>query len=650
MLPVKLFHEHDKSARAAILTLVLALQLPLAQAEAMTRTLVHLGASTAQADLDQNTTLQYCIVEQPDLLKTLADVDSTGVSRAINHLSVSGYKWSPVISSPLMTAINARDSVTAIRLLGQGAKSEIEFSAYIKAYQTKNEPSSDSKRNKQRFQTSTEQPVVSAVQCELPDIAGDLVEHYHADPNTLAKSGWTVINNEHARNYTNGHSVLDEVRAKIKELTEWKPKENEAGFAPTPLQADSSYLSGLSEGSYRWWSSHKQVKDGKAGYHRATKAFQQNLERVGNKRGISEKQAAINAMLARFKTLEARLIAQGAKTFKELYPHIEEAQERQRCSHNYNPAKPKAFKVEFVFQLPDLTDETQERYMRLFESAWTGDQRTVKELTLLPWKSSDGEDQPPLKITTTDQHKLSPFSIAVLRGHLDLATTVMEIAQAQYLPPDAPKRERHRLAAAADGGDDDEEGSDSDVQIVSELVDETFTVETVGQVSTQTKSQVKPVSMILWTIPVQAFGRNRPTATSKSSIPAPTNMLQFAVHFGNEALLDYLLSLGEKYTKLASPSDSDDAEKFFAIPDNVYRHAIALDLPHILAKLIKRTGAGIPMDQLIKQSGVEIKEKSKYYQGLSVYGKKRQDWAAKGPRYRRNYSSFSPLNSSRPPL
>lgn len=43
----------------------------------------------------------------------------------------------------------------------------------------------------------------------------------------------------------------------------------------------------------------------------------------------------------------------------------------------------------------------------------------------------------------------------------------------------------------------------------------------------------------------------------------------------------------------------------------------------MLALIIKRTGAGIPLDHLVKKSGVELKQKPRYYQGLTVYGKKR---------------------------
>lgn len=646
LLPVKLFHEHDKSARAAILTLVLAMQLPIAQAEIMTKVLIELGATCAQADMDQNTTLQYAIVEQPNIIQTLVHADQTGVSRAINHFSASGYKWSPVIGSPLTTAITAGDSLTTLQLLGLGAKPEIDFGAYMKAYQSKNEVSTDSKRNKQQFQRTFEQPVLRAVQSELPDIAQTLIEEYGADVNTLATSGWIVIYDEYARNHTNGRSLLDVVRAKMKHLTNWKPKDNEIGHPPIPLQQDSTYFSDLEKDSYAWWSASKQLEEAKQNYARDLETYQKNADRVASKKGVSEKQAAISSTLARFEALEKALVRRGAKTFKELYPDIKEAEEYNHRDYSFNPPRPKPFRMEFNFQLPDLTEETTDRYIRLFEAAWTGDQKLVKELTLLPWKSIEGEDRPPLKIAVTDQHRLSPFAVAVLHENRDLATLMMEIAQAQYVPPDAPTPKRHRLANV-DDGDAVHSDSDSDMQIVSELVDANFTIETVGQVSTQTQSRVLPFTMISWATPVQHFCSSRTSSSGEPSNPAPTSLLQFAVHSGNEDLLDYLLDLGEKYTRLSS---SDDVEKFFVIPNDVYEYAISTDHPHMLSKLIKRTGAGIPMDQLVKQSGVEVKGKSKYYQGLLVYGKKRQDWAARGSEYRRNYSYSPPANSSRPPL
>ncbi|KAK6419610.1 hypothetical protein LTR95_017028, partial [Oleoguttula sp. CCFEE 5521] len=87
LLPIKLYNDNDKSARAAILTLVLASRLPLEQAKEMSRTLFELGASSAQADIGHATALQYAIGSKPELLESYVDADRTGVSRAINHVA-----------------------------------------------------------------------------------------------------------------------------------------------------------------------------------------------------------------------------------------------------------------------------------------------------------------------------------------------------------------------------------------------------------------------------------------------------------------------------------------------------------------------------------------------------------------------------------
>ncbi len=59
-------------------------------------------------------------------------------------------------------------------------------------------------------------------------------------------------------------------------------------------------------------------------------------------------------------------------------------------------------------------------------------------------------------------------------------------------------------------------------------------------------------------------------------------------------------------------------------PDNDFRRAIELGRTELLAEIIRRTGAGLPLEELVKGTGVEIKEKPRFYQGLTVYGKKRQ--------------------------
>ena len=78
LLPIKLVDDNN-SPTAAILTLVLALQLPLEKAKAMTEKLLQLGASPSQADLKHNTPLHYLAVSKYiDLLATYTHLHAVG--------------------------------------------------------------------------------------------------------------------------------------------------------------------------------------------------------------------------------------------------------------------------------------------------------------------------------------------------------------------------------------------------------------------------------------------------------------------------------------------------------------------------------------------------------------------------------------------
>ena len=127
-----------------------------------------------------------------------------------------------------------------------------------------------------------------------------------------------------------------------------------------------------------------------------------------------------------------------------------------------------------------------------FEAAWNGDEDTVKQLTM----RLDG-DKPPLQVAVTDNENFSPFSLALCRGHYHLAKLIFNIAAAQYLskPKDTKLRRRYRI-------NNDENESDTDdsdnVSISSELVDETFTIDSVGALTKADGSDVHHSAMLRW--------------------------------------------------------------------------------------------------------------------------------------------------------
>jgi ankyrin repeat protein len=623
-------------SKGALLTLTLAFALPQKEAEDMTRLLFRLGASSAQADSNRKTALEYCISNRPLLLETYLTSDPIGVARAIKHVAVQGTFYNCTASGPLLEAIASKDLDAALRLLSAGARPDVPFEAYLKGI--------EKTANRSQFESAIEQPVVRAIENELPLLSGALVESHGVDSNTLTRKGWTSVHDTYGHR-TNGQSLLDLVNNKIKDLSEWKHKSRKSE-PPVPLENDSFYLEGLSQNTYQHWYATKQIKDAKQRYEREWKSHVQTLASIAHdETGLEEKQAAVYEKLDQFRKLQATLLAKSAKTFKELHPEIEV---REDDNHNlfyrhgdYHPRRSDAFKLVFGFNVAIPSDEVRERYIRLFESAWTGDVKTIKELTLLAWTNADGEKKPPLQIAVHDQQQHSPLSIAVLSGKLDLAKMILSIAAAQYTPPEPPKAQRYHVATNSDSdeesdnsdGDDDDDDGSTGLPINTEVIDDNLTIEDIGEVSLSVKSNIKPEQMLWWRIP---------ETDDVSFKYAPGNLMEYALARGDMHLLTFLLDLSQEYTGQVEITDKTNGGQHFS-----FSNALLYGQPHMLAELIKRTAIGLSIDELALEHGaIDSTAAPKYYQGLSVHGKKRKDWADAG----RNSSGNEESGPQVPPL
>nr|POE59301.1 ankyrin repeat domain-containing protein 54 [Quercus suber] len=695
LLPIKIFDEGSKTARAAVLTLVLALQLPLETAKEMTQALIALGATVAQADVGHKTALQYCVVHNPDLLDTYGVIDETGVRRAINHVTVARQSWLTNCSTPLLAAVQCRDGLTASKLLTSGAKGRIDFNSWIKVYEGSNTAYGSSKQNRDNFEKSQDQPIISAVACDLPEIAKKLIIEHGIDVNTLTRAGYDVLQNANRRNWQHGQTILDATHDKLASLRKWKPEEPDAN-PPVKLEHDDHYLAPFEEGTYARWSAVCQLNVAKKAYKSAVRAYEEAIESHKTKVGSAEKQAAIAKLIKEFETLESCLMERSAQSFSQLHPEITPPQGN---SHGYYHVdqQPAKFTVQFSFKLPNLSSEAEQRYVKLFESVWAGDVESIKELTLMTWQDENDHQQPPLQVTAEDQDGISPLVIATLQGNFELVHFIMELARQQYAPPGAEKQRRFRMRNKEEEeeedydsaeGDDDDEDDDDDVHIESEIVDEEFTIDNVGQVSMQVQSRITPLmlltrsnivlSNLLGDAEIQSsnpakgfsfFGpRNAYTLAGKRSntgtmrmmdrnnvslapnLPKPSSLIQWALYTANLDYLVGLLNLGQKYLDHEFEDNVNTYEgklRFFSIHDADFEYAIKVDRPELLEEITRRTGAGLPLRQLLARSGVEVpKEKPKHYQGLSVHGKKRTDWAAAG----RNSMQAAPIGNHRPPL
>lgn len=225
----------------------------------------------------------------------------------------------------------------------------------------------------------------------------------------------------------------------------------------------------------------------------------------------------------------------------------------------------------------------------------------------------------------SDSDSNTPFSLAFFRGHYDVAKAILEIVKAQYSPTDK-EEERYKLDTGyndemdeddEDSYDSDDDGDDSDEpKIVSEIVNKKFTIDNIGQVSMQVKSHTRPLDFLLWQ--ASAFMDNEEGVAG-----TVTGLFRHTMKNDEKAAFDRLMDWAIEYAGQKLQGDKDDQESYFVFPEPDFRYAVEYGKVSFLAEIIKRTGAGMPLDTLVKKSGVEVKEKPKTYQGLTVYGKKR---------------------------
>ncbi|KAF2093581.1 ankyrin repeat protein [Rhizodiscina lignyota] len=647
LLPVKLLNSYGTGTpRAAILTLVLALTLPMEKAKQMTTALLKLGASSAQADLKQHTAFEYFVDRGVEMMDVLLENDQPAIQRVLNHIAVSDNFWNPSGSSPLTTAINNEDPKAVLKLLELGAHTTVDFSEWVKSMKIAFDEASryDSETNEKQFKQSFSQPLIVAITNEQPSIAMELLNH-GADPNTLTPEGNHCVLDQYYRMYNSGGSALDLVQEKLKTLREaYKAhadgnrfrNENAGRFSnepkkPEPLEQDDYYVSSIPEGSYQRWAATEQLQRAKALYDSEMKMYADRIKEKSERKGMKEKMAMVANMINEMESLEKQLLEKGAKTFKELHPNLTTSQpNNQQSTFNslgFSGVNAQKFGIKFSFQVPDLSSATRQAYIEIFEAAWRGDLDAIKTYTLGPWGAESKES--PLLIAVKDMAGSSPFSIAVLRGHVDTAKGILEIAQAQYAPKE-PVLKRYEIDDEEDEDvHTDESEAEDEIRVYSEIIDERFTIDNIGEVATQVKSRVKPQSMMTWGPNISHFVEMSGSSKLADHYATKLNhsMFDFAVILDDLEMFKWLLELYSKHAKLTG-GDGDFLKDFAHTSNGAFLFALRLGHTRILAELIKHTGAGIPLEELVEKSGVEVKRKPKYYQGLTVYGKKRADWAA----------------------
>ncbi|KAK2004117.1 ankyrin [Colletotrichum falcatum] len=634
LLPVK-FLDSRKQPMAAILTLVLALSLPIEKAKSMAVLLMKLGASSSQADMDGCTAFhRYVQNGNREMIDTLWENDKVGLKTALNHMVFANDWWSPVAIAPIHTAIENGDSILVLKLLEAGANPQIEFDTWLKAakFSKASGRLGSYEENKSQFNRCTEQPLIVAIRsCSEPEVALSLVEK-GADPNTLTKESYLAIENEHMRSYSRCQTALDLVQNQLKGLRMYKG-ENFFQSKPELPSGMDEFLQKYEEGSYQHWQVSENIHWRKISHKRQRDDYEKAEKEHNERKGTIEKMEAIKGLIKSLEKLEEAIIAKGGKTSQDLHPDIKfSGVDFPENSHTSEMKKVDDYNYVFSFRgVTDVTEARKSAYLELFEAAWSGDLEKIKSLTLQAWGKD--KEEPPLKISVNDSKDNTPLSLAYLRGHHDVALAILEIVMAQYAPEDQ-EATRYKLDTGHPEDDDDETyesdvDSTDDPKIISETVDKTFTIENIGQVSMQVKSAVKPLDFLTWNVHTFTVEGGKARSCKESNQTLFKFVLQHNDHAGLKALLDMASRFAEQKLVGRAP-DEEETAGHFSFPENDFLWAVQNGKTAALAEIISRTGAGIPLDDLVKKSGVEMKRKPKYYQGLTVYGKKRKDWATAG--------------------
>ena len=497
LLPVKILDDYTKAPKRAILTLVLAAQLPSADAANVSRTLFDLGASSAQADMDQMTALQSTIMMgKAETLKTFFEADGPAANVALKHVSVDGNTWSMNVNSPLTSAIKTGDQQLVAQLLNLGANPVIDFEDFLPSYIFFKEKgnsyerfSSQSDQIEHDFKKNTQQPILCAAENNMPDAVQQMLD-LRVDINTIDKDGHKIIKEEHFQNWMAGRSLLDIVNERIEDL---EKSLKASGHFPEPieLESDDYYLGDINSESYQYWHISKDLDIAKDIISEWRKTREEKLQEYWNEPGQKDKAEALKSLKAEYEVLQERCVREGAKTFYELYPDIE-APPKQK-SHTSN-RKSDAVAPKVTFQLPGITEKKQVGYLQLFQAVWEGNITSVKALTLAPWGPTG--DNHPLQIAVQDSKGFSPFAIAVYRQHPELAKVIIDIAHAQ-LQPSEDRKPRQRFVINQDSNSDDD-SDDGDLAISSDLVDERFTIDNIADLSQAVGSKVKASQMLEW--------------------------------------------------------------------------------------------------------------------------------------------------------
>jgi hypothetical protein len=286
LLPVKLIDPDTKSARGAIMTIILTMCLPTEKAKKVLELLLQLGATSGQGDMNHITSFHYLVAQdRNELLEVLLTNDEPAAKGVMDNLGYANH-WGSSMISPLLSAIEAGHDEMASKLLAIGAKPTVTFEDWIKGYLEKNTyaKNNTSEQNMYQYHHDSIQPVMLAAEKDMCEVLKELISK-GADPSTMNGNAYQLLKDPSYSHYYCGETLLDVVQRKLKELRDYQPEDNTDMKSPEKLKDEDFYSRGLQKGSYKFWTAQQDYRAKKivndAEWERYYKAVKEkNLVRI----------------------------------------------------------------------------------------------------------------------------------------------------------------------------------------------------------------------------------------------------------------------------------------------------------------------------------------------------------------------------------
>ncbi|KAI2134268.1 hypothetical protein LOY86_006541 [Ophidiomyces ophidiicola] len=670
------------SKQHVTLSMALATHHPLDDSKRMLRTLLELGASSTQADMNHITAFHSIVMEgETELIDTLFELDGPAAQLAINHPAV-GAGYSANASLPLSSAARSRGSPMIKKLLEHGASLSAS-SERLRRFWARRE-----KNNSTPLENQLAPPIVVAAQFGSPAVIKILLDA-GSDVNALSPDSHALLTSKYS-NSDNGQTILDIINSRLEFLRDPERDNNLRGEPITPeppaLEPDEVYLQGLKEGSYEHRFVLTELDMAKHAVEMMKKKRERGLENNAEKYKNDDAKAKwIKAELEALEIIKETLIQKDAKTFQELHPDFKGKSRHRNHSRRGDSEEPdtesdKKFSITCSFRDYELGPVDNPGYMELFEAAWDGDIEKLKRLTL--GSGSSDQKEALLRVSVCDKRGVDPFVIALARGHLELAKTVLEIVEAQYVPKtEAPVHKQYEVvidseleSEYSDSESESETEDNHGVGVRFNVVDEQHTIDDVRELGNIVKSSTPPRQLVvgycnpsIFVAPsvkdlAPGYGRALSSYTyGKKRITSVVcicerilsffmklfcrlmfvqgflddvctewrkgtmDLISFAVEMNDLAILDFIIDQTLKYRK---PEDKEEEPAFLSVGYAPFKLAMERGYTEILGHLIAKTGVQFPFKSLMKKAGIKSDSKPDYYQGLTVYGRKREDWAA----------------------